>query len=214
MNKIIISIIAVLLISGTLFAQDRETEGYKPRSYYSFAWNVSVPIGDFNKWVSVASPGGGVFSGRFILHNNIGFGFDIGWNNYNEKFSRETFYASNGIAVTASHYRYAYMVPFKANISYYFKPANIFGPYIGLGIGGDYMEQHLVVQEYDFYDTNWGFLLSPEIGSFVKFGPYSHWGADIKTKYWFNTNSFEFGQHKFSMMQGFDFSIGICYMVR
>jgi hypothetical protein len=214
MKKIFLAIAVTVLVSGILQAQDREMMGYKPHSYYSFSWNISIPAGDFNKWVSIASPAGGMFSGQFILHKNIGFGFDIGWNNYYEKFDRQTYYGDNGTALTAAHYRYAYMLPFKADVSYYFLPSNIFCPYIRVGIGGDYMEQHLIVQDVDIYDTNWGFLMSPEVGAFIKFGPYSNWGADFRAKYWFNTNSFSFGEKKFDMMQGIDFSIGLAYLVR
>ncbi len=43
-------------------------------------------------------------------------------------------------------------------------------PFVGLGIGGDYMEHHLMIQEYDMYEERWDFSLNPEIGALAKFG--------------------------------------------
>ena len=56
MKKIITIIAMALLVPGFLQAQEKEMQGYKPHSYYSFGWNLSIPIGDFNKWVGIAAP--------------------------------------------------------------------------------------------------------------------------------------------------------------
>jgi hypothetical protein len=142
-------------------------------------------------------------------------GFEFGWNNYYKKYPRNTYYGPDGLAITGINYTYALIVPWKVGAYYYLLPAGIADPYVGLSIGGDYMEEHIMIQEYDIYNTQWGFTMSPEIGVLIKFGKYSHWGTNISAQYWFNTNSYNFTDYKtFSTMQGLNFSIGLAYMLR
>jgi hypothetical protein len=56
-------------------------------------------------------------------------------------------------------------------------------PFVGLGIGGDYMEHHLMIQEYDMYEERWDFSLTQEIGALVKFGNFSNWRALVSLGY-------------------------------
>lgn len=210
--------IIILIISATWIivrAQEPKTApGFQPRSFYSLEWNVSIPVGDFGKFISITSPTGGSFSGRYFVFDNLTIGFDVGWNNYYEKFPRRTYYFDDGLAVTASHYRYAYMVPFRFLTDYFFSPDRLVSPYVGLAIGGNYMEQHIILLDWDIYENQWGFLIAPEAGAFVKFGNFSHWGINVKAAYWLSTNSFEFGNDKFKLMQGINFNFGICYFIR
>ena len=214
MKKIFITIVLLGLLMPTVYSQESSGQGFKPHSYYSLDWSISIPLGDFNEFISITSPAGGSFSGKYIIPQDIVLGFLIGWNNYYEKFARATYYFEDGLAVTASHYRYSYTIPFLFMMGYQFKPQNIISPFFTLGIGGDYMEQHIIIQNWDFYDDQWGFVLTPEIGALIKFGPFSHWGAEIKANYWFNTNSFSFGNKDYNLMQGINLSVGLSYLVR
>ncbi len=215
MKKNIITLALICCLFTCASAQEKpESSGYQPRSIYTLSWNISIPVGDFSRFISVTSPMGGSFTGRYFVFDNLTLGFEVGWNNYYEKFPRKTYYFDDGLAITASHYRYAYMVPFRFNTLYYFTPEKMISPYIGLAVGGNYMEQHVILQNWDIYDSEWGFLLTPELGALVKFGNYSRWGIDVKASYWFSTNSAEFGNEKFNLMQGINFNFGICYLVR
>jgi len=216
MKKAVLSFILVYILTGSIFGQESGTAGFKPSSYYNFSWNTTITIGDFNKWVGNASPAGFNFGGRyFIGGTNLAAGFNIQWQRLWQNYGQQTFYGNNGIALTAMNYRFTWMVPFQAAIDYYFLPSKLVSPYIGLGIGGDYMEHHLLIQEYDLYETNWDFSLTPEIGALIKFGYYSQWGAQAAFNYKWTTNKIEiYNDRKSKDLSMFNFRLGICYIIR
>ncbi|MCX6281666.1 MAG: hypothetical protein NTU51_06875 [Bacteroidetes bacterium] len=215
MKKIFKAVIPVLFLSLTIQAQEKSAEGYSPTSLYTLSWTLSLPLGSFSNFINNVSPAGGNFAGRYFLKNGFAAGFEFGWNNFYKKYDRMTYYGDDGLAITGIHYTYAFIVPWKAGAYYYFLPPAIADPYVGLSFGGDYMEEHIMIQEYDIYNTQWGFTLSPEAGVLIKFGKYSHWGANVSAQYWFNTNSFDFsGNNKYSTMQGLNFNIGLTYLMR
>lgn len=215
MKKIYLITIPALLLSLGLKAQEKAPAGFSPSSLYGLSWSISVPLGSFSTFISNVSPAGGNFTGRYFLKKGLAVGFEFGWNNYYEKHPRETYYDDDGLAITAIHYTYAFVIPWEAGVYYYFMPSATADPYVGLSLGGDYMEEHILVQEYDIYNTQWGFTMSPEVGVLIKFGRFSHWGATASARYWFNTNSFNFaGYDPFSIMQGLNFNLGLTYMLR
>ncbi len=215
MKKISLIISAVLLLSFTARAQEQAAVGYSPASLYSLSWALSVPLGSLNDFINNVSPAGGNFTGRYFLKKGFAIGFEFGWNNYYKKYPRMTYYSNDGLAITGINYAYAFVVPWKAGAYYYFLPSAVADPYIGLSFGGDYMEEHIIVQEFDIYETQWGFTLSPEAGVLIRFSRSSHWGASLSAQYWFNTNSFNFNDFKaYNIMQGLNFNIGLTYILK
>jgi len=215
MKKIFLAITVSLLLTVTVQAQDQAASGYSPTSLYTLSWTTSIPMGNLNKFINTTSPAGGNFAGRYFLAKGLAVGFEFGWSNFYKKSPRMTFYGDDGTAITAIHYSYVFLVPWKVGAYYYFLPSGIADPYIGLSLGGDYMEEHILIQDFDIYDTQWGFTMSPEIGVLIKFGRYSHWGANVSAQYWFNTNSFSFTDvSSYSTMQGLNFNLGLTYMLR
>jgi hypothetical protein len=215
LKRIYLVIIPLFFLTPRIQAQEKAPAGFSPTSLYSLSWSISFPLGSFNSFINNVSPAGGNFTGRYFLKKGLALGFEFGWNNYYKKYPRNTFYCDDGLAITGVYYTYAFVVPWKAGVYYYFQPLAIVDPYVGLSLGGDYMEEHIMVQEYDIYNTQWGFTMSPEIGLLVKFGKFSHWGATASAQYWFNTNSFSFTDYNtYSTLQGLNFNAGLTYMLR
>ena len=107
------------------------------------------------------------------------------------------------------------MVPFQAVIGWHFIPEKMVSPYVSLGIGGDYMEHHLLVQEYDIYETNWDFSLTPEVGALVKFGYYANWGAIVAFNYKWTTNKIVLYNDRTSKdLQMLNLKVGVAYILR
>ena len=215
MKKIAIIIFISLLATTFSFGQEMaKGGGMKPNSYYSISWNTMFTLGDFNKWVGSASPAGFNFSGRYFIDKGFNMGFDIGWQRVSQSYGYETYYGTDGSAVTATNYRFTWMVPFQLSVGYNFMPAKIFSPYASLGIGGDYMEHHLVVQEYDFYEERWDFSLTPEVGALIKFGYYSNVAGLIAFNYKWTSNTIQLLDNKKSgMLSMLGLRVGICFMV-
>jgi hypothetical protein len=215
MKKISIMIVLIVVATGLSQGQDKGAMGFKPGSYYTFSWNTTFTIGDFNKWVGNASPAGFDLGGRYFFHQGWNAGYNISWQRVWQTYGYETYYNAEGSAITATNYRFTWMVPFQAVIAYNFIPDKMVSPYIGLGIGGDYMEHHLLIQEFDIYKEAWDFSLTPEIGALVKFGYYSNWGAVVAFNYKWTTNQIDIYDNKsLKNLQMLNLKVGIAYILR
>lgn len=184
-------------------------------SYYTIGWNTVFPMGDFSKWVDKPSCAGFDIGGRYFITDGLVAGFNISWQRVGQIYDNETYYIpEKGIAITATNYRMTWMVPFQGVIGYQFLADKIASPYVSLGIGGDYMEHHLMIQEYDIYETQWDFSLTPEVGVLVNFGKYSNWGGLVAFNYKWTTNNVEIYNDKSKNFSMLDLKVGLVYVVR
>jgi hypothetical protein len=215
MKKIFSIILFAFLFIGYAQAQDSPTIGYSPSSYYTFSWNTIFPIGDLNDWVSQPSPAGFDFGGKYQVKNGLYAGFNLSWLRVAKIYDAETYtIPDKGIAITARNYRFTWMVPFQATIGYHFMPQKLISPYLSLGVGGDYMEHHLMIQEYDMYETYWDFSLTPEVGILAKFGKFSNWGAILAFNYKWTTNHIYIYETKSKDLQMLNLKVGIALTIR
>jgi hypothetical protein len=212
------AVIVLLLLAFSAVMAQAQTDayvstGYKMQSYYTFSWNNVFPVGDFHKWVSQPSAAGFDIGGRYLMMGGLMFGFNISWQRVSKEYAQQTFtIPDKGIALTATNYRFTWMVPFQGVVGYHFLPAKMLSPYVSLGIGGDYMEHHLLIQEYDLYKSPWDFSLTPEVGVLAKFGD-SGWGAMLAFNYKFTTNKIEIYETTSKNLQMMDLKIGLAYII-
>jgi hypothetical protein len=172
-------------------------------------------MGDFNKWVGNTSPAGFDLGGRYFIKGGLAAGFNISWQRVSQIYDNETYtIPDKGIAVNAMNYRFTWMVPFQGVIAYHFIPEKMVSPYISLGIGGDYMEHHLMIQEYDIYKTRWDFSLTPEVGALIKFGNFSSWGGLVAFNYKWTTNQIQLYETTSKDLQMLNLKVGLVLIVR
>lgn len=216
MKKILLILVTLVLSTVNTYAQDLPvTPGFTPSSYYTFSWNTTFTVGDFNKWVGNGSPAGFDFGGRYFIRKGLTAGFNFGWQRISQSYGYETFYGDDGGAITATNYRFTWMVPFQAVIGYHLMSDKMISPYLSLGIGGDYMEHHLMIQEYDIYKTRWDFSLTPELGALVKFGSFSSWGALVAVNYKWTTNEVVFtNNHDLKNISMINLKVGLVLILR
>jgi len=215
MKKIYSIIILAFFVMGVVQAQESGGIGFKPRSYYTFTWNTTFPMGDFSDWVNSPSPAGFDFGGRYLVKSGLAVGFNIGWSRVSKIYEDETYYIpEKGLAITAENYRFTWIIPFQAVVAYHLMPDKLISPYLGLGIGGDYMEHHLLIQEYDIYETQWDFSLTPEIGVLAKFGKFSNWGGLVAFNYKWTTNRIEFYKNTSKDLSMLNLRVGVSYIIR
>jgi hypothetical protein len=216
MKKIFIILMLVAFAAGNATSQDQPHGlGFAPKSYYTFAWNTTFTLGDFTKWVANGSPAGFDFGGRYMVQKGLFAGFNFGWQRVSQSYGYQTYYGDDGGAITATNYRFTWMVPFTACVGYHFMPDKLVSPYFCLGIGGDYMEHHLLVQEYDIYKTRWDFTLVPEVGALVKFGEFSSWGGLIAFNYKWTTNQIELTNNlKTGDLSMLNLKVGVVLLIR
>ncbi len=184
------------------------------KQYYSLSWAFAFPVGDMHNFVSRPGWVGGAFDGQVYFTDNLSFGFNIMWNNYQQTKDRATTVIQPGLVVTANSYRYAHAIPVKVGAYYNFLPDYSIQPYAGLGMGVNYTSEHVVVQDVDVYNTNWGFLLSPEVGAYFMMGPDKNWGFKLGCAYNFSTNSFNFFNTDYKLIQNLMLTAGVTFAIQ
>ncbi len=194
MKKIFLFAILFSMTMGAVNAQVPMTSSSQGlTSYYTFSWNTAFPMGDFKTWVDKPDPAGFDFGGMYPISDNFMAGFNLGWQRVAQIYENETFSdPDQGLAITATNYKMTWLVPVQALVAYHPMPDGLISPYFGLGIGTDYAEHHLLVQEIDLNDTRWDFSLAPELGMNAKFGRDAQWGGFLAFNYKWTTNRIEF----------------------
>jgi hypothetical protein len=214
MKKILMIVAIFVLMAGIARSQDKTTVFESPRAYYTASWNTTFTLGDFHKWVDVATPAGFDFGARYYVAGGLAVGFNTGWQRVGQAYGYQTFNGPNGTAITATNYRMTWIVPIQAAFDYHFLTSKVISPYLGLGIGTDYMEHHLMIQEYDLYGDRWDFSLTPELGAAIRFGNFSNWGAQVAFNYKWTTNKIElYDDKKSDHLQMLNLKVGISYII-
>lgn len=192
MKKILTIVTVFILMIGLAKSQESKSSLGTPSAYYTGSWMTTFTLGDFHDWVDVATPAGFDFGGRYFITDQIAVGFNCGWSRVGQSYDYQTVnIPDKGIAITATNYRSTWIVPLMIAADYHWLSDGIVSPFIGLGIGTDYMQHHLMIQEYDIYQDRWDFSLAPEVGALIRFGNYSNWGATITYNYKWTTNRIE-----------------------
>ncbi len=184
------------------------------KQYYSLSWAFAFPVGDMHNFVSRPGLVGGSFDGQIYFNENIAFGFNFMWNNYQQTRDRASTEVKPGLAITANSYRYAHNIPVKVGAYYNFLPDFSIQPYAGLGLGVNYMTNHIVVQDIDVYEESWGFLLSPEVGAYFLLGEDQNWGFKLGCAYNFTTNSFSFFNKDYNLAQNLMLTAGVTFAIK
>jgi outer membrane protein W len=206
MKRILLIMAVCLSCAGMAKAQ---SYGNEMRQIYSINWQSNVPVGSSRDFISNATVEGMNINWAYFVTPNLAVGLDIGYNNYHEKFSQRVYRPNENTAINAAQYRYTQVFPIKAQAKWFFMPNNFIKPYAGLGIGALSAGQHIVIQDFDAWDNNWGFLMSPEIGVLIPFGYDKNWGANITAGYNWSTNQSTVGGIKVDDRHSFYFNVGL-----
>lgn len=206
MKRILFILAISLCCAGVARAQSYDGA----RQIYSISYQTSVPVGGVRDFVPNMSFEGININWAYFIMDNVSVGLDLSYNNYSHKVGQKIYRPDANTAINAAQYRYTQTFPIKVQAKYYMNP---FGPgiqlYSGLGIGALSAGQHIVIQDIDVWDNNWGFLLSPEIGALIPFGAGNFWGANITAGYNWSTNKSDIANMKTNNRQSFYFNAGL-----
>lgn len=167
---------------------DREIYTYSRTADNQFVVNWEFAIPYSSNFINDNSYRGGRFDYKhFVDGGNIAIGASLGWNSYNEYFEPALYESPDkSTAVYTDMVRHVYTLPMSVNAYYYIYKRNI-KPYIGLGVGTQYSEQESFFNIYVVSDSNWGFLLKPEVG--LQFEVNSTFGIATYATYNYATNA-------------------------
>ena len=208
MKKIIL---LLAIIVGCMELANAQSYSYNGnmKQIYSINYQMNVPTGASKDFISKGSFEGVNFNWAYFVTDNVAVGMDLSYNNYHQKIGKQTYRPNENMAINAAQYRYTQAFPIKAQVKYFFSQNRFLKGYAGLGVGALSAGQHIVVQDLDSWDNNWGFLVAPEIGVLIPFGVDSPFGANLTAGYNFSTNSTSLGNVSSDNRQSFYFNVGM-----
>lgn len=200
--KIVFSLLFLLTVNVLHAQQERREPAFNTIAF--LAWDISSPQNDFVKKTSFS---GGTFGYRKMLKNgNVSVGADVSWNSHHEYAPKQTYQLKDG-AVTTDLYKYLYTLPLTLNTHYYFKAGKSIHPYVGVALGATYADEQLYYNTFVTEDTQWGFLVRPEVGALIKLGTNSGWAILAGVRYSYSTNKQT--EFKIDNLQSFGYQLGI-----
>ena len=183
MKKIIIIAIFFVMASAVVNAQSQ---------FGAISWNVNFPT--TTDYLSKTSFSGGRIEYRYFpKFKNFSLGLAMDWSTYEEYLPRQTFQKPDGsAAVTSDFVSQVYQVPIALTAHYYFETKNkMLKPYVGLGLGAQYLDQELYYNVYVSENENWGFLARPELGVLIYPQGQHNWGFMVGAYYSYASNKTE-----------------------
>lgn len=184
-------IIITSLVFTSLFQTAKAQEA---NGIISFQYSAGFAIGDMNDFISAPSWRGMTFEYHNLIQDNIGLGFEIGWNAFYERKDYAT-YTKDTRSLSGVQYRYCDAVPILATVNYYFSPDQQITPFVGLGIGTQYTENYLDMGLYTINENVWHFAIKPEIG--VNFNVNEMFGITMVAKYYGAFKSGDIGSRSY-----------------
>ncbi len=198
MKYIVFCFLLLCGLTTSSFGQERGTR----MSYIN--WNMGSTINNsFAKQFSVAGAdlGYAVFAAK-----DLAIGAELGWHNYSQYASRQTYYFEHG-AATTDMYKYIFTLPLTVTATKYFNGGSLFHPYVKVGAGALYSEQNLYYNVYETDSHSWGFTVIPEAGVNVKASRDARWSFNTSIRYLYATNKAD--QYNIASIQAYNFSAGI-----
>ena len=130
------------------------------RTFFNVDWQLNGTIdndiaSDFGGW-------GASFTGGYYLTPHWGLGLFAAYHTNEEYVPRSTFPWHDGLLNTDQIHS-LYQLPFGVTARYRFWSGTLM-PYIGVKAGAEYARATTYINGDGWYNTSWGFFVSPEVG--------------------------------------------------
>jgi hypothetical protein len=173
----------------------------------SLSWDVNQPL-SHTDFIGKTSGRGFKIGYRQIINEHFLVGGDLNSASFHDYAPRQT-YTTNDGAITTDFYHYAYTYGFTLSGDYLFFPDKRFQPFAGLGLGASYIDYTQYYNIFSSKDPQWGVLVRPEAGAFIRLGQYSSWAIQGVVHYDLSTaKSKDFGYNTFTNI---GFQIGVVF---
>lgn len=136
----------------------------KAQNHVQFNYDVSVPLGNTNDFITQTSPRGFSLSAGHNFTPHFGLGVKAGLQSFYEELSKDT-YTEDNVTLYGKQFRYINSIPILVHAHYHFLPEARANPYVALGVGAYSFQKRIDLGLYT--TTNefvWNFGLQPEVG--------------------------------------------------
>lgn len=158
------------------------TPAFAQGGLFSMQYSMGFATGDLKEHVDKVSFRGFTMDYRKFAKENIGVGFDIGWNVFYKEMPYGT-YDYNDITYSGKQFRYDNCFPMLLAADYYMNPGMEFSPFVGLGLGTMYTLRNTDMNMYTLETDAWQFALRPELGIIIE--PTPGVGLLVCSKYYY-----------------------------
>lgn len=200
--------ISIVVLFALLLCLPMAGKAQNDMGYFNVDWQFNAPVG--NDFAKKASGWGMNFDlGKYITPN-IGVGVFLAFSTNHKYVPTETLISGTS-SLTTNQQRSLYQLPFGVGARYRFVSEGIVNPYLGLKLGANYAKMTSYFSAFEARDKTWGFYLSPEIGTDIRFGANQKIGAHIALYYSFATNSGHVLNGSINNLNNIGFRLGISF---
>lgn len=172
-------------------------------NYVSVQYSAGIPFADLNDYIGETSYRGMAVDYHALLTQNVGLGFDVGWNVFYEEKGMTTI-TEGTESLTGYEYHYSNNLPVLASGAYYFMPESTFNPFASLGVGAVYSKRDTDLGSIRFTEDAWHFALKPEVGLIYQFS--DRIGAKLSANYYQMFENDDFGSQSY-----LSFNLGLVF---
>lgn len=170
MNKrALFAIPLALLLSNGVQAQEW---------YAAMSYGMAAPISDTKAFTEGTSWRNFGFDVLARVKENRTIGLSLGWNVFDEVTTEVS--SLEGIDIAGTQYRYINSFPMLVSIRQYMGTSGGARPFVGLGVGTQYVKMRVDVGQWRISDDTWHLAFAPEIGVLV---PTGNMGLFLVAKY-------------------------------
>lgn len=158
-----LALLAVVAVARPARAAGYLDDWHPHQTYWGVNYEAAFPVGSLQtSFINNQGWLGGGFDVRVGVWGRISAGVNCTWNSFDQTFSGMTV-ERPGQTFTGSVYRKLAIFSARGTVHYYLTQS-VFQPYVGLGVGGAWIQAtQQVVNVEDSYPTS-GVLLAPEAG--------------------------------------------------
>ena len=195
----------VIISSTTVFGQFADLLNFNGGGLIMVQWDMAKPMGPTNDFIKTTSFSGISIDYRHCYRNNFIIGGRTGWNGFYENKGLTDLEDGNTTTYTRLE-NTINAAPILFVVDYMI-PSDKFIPYIGLGIGGYFINSSVSSSIMGTKNTNsFHFGVSPEVGITIPF-IISNFGLNISSRY-----NFVLKTASTTNFSWFDFNIGLSFM--
>ncbi|MBO8477825.1 MAG: outer membrane beta-barrel protein [Bacteroidetes bacterium] len=156
------TIMKIMVAAALLLGLSSYAEAQPGRRFYIDAgWQFNGVVG--NDFATGGSGWGAYAEGGYYVLPRIAVGAFASFNTNNDYIPRQTYYYSDGSALTTDAVNSIYQVPFGATLRYRLG-WKTFQPYAEAKLGANYAREYIYLPDGTARDSQWGFYVSPEVG--------------------------------------------------
>lgn len=196
-------------ISANAQESDNAASNYYKPYFVNGDWQFNAPF--TSNFTNRASGWGMNFEGGLFVTPNVGVGVFVAYHSNHKSVGEATIPIADNASLTTAQARSLYQVPFGFEARYRFVYDNLIDPYVQLRVGPEYARLSSYFSTFKLTDANWGFFISPEIGTNIWLNSNQNIGLHVALYYTFSTNSGKMLNGSIDNINNIGFRLGLAF---